>query len=131
VRLTSRVLVVDDSSTMRGIVRKVLAASRFPLDVAETADGLEALKLVRDSNFDLMFLDYNMPDFSGFETLSELRRERRRVDVVIMTAAKEEALEDRAREAGAAFLKKPFYPSDIDAVLCAFYGLRALNPNRK
>lgn len=131
VRLTSRVLVVDDSATMRGIVRKILGASRFPLEISEAAEGLAALKLTRNGGFDMMFLDYQMPDFSGFETLSELKRERRRVDVVIMTATDDDSLADRARAGGAAFLKKPFFPADIDAVLCAFYGLRALNPNRK
>jgi CheY-like chemotaxis protein len=131
VRLTSRVLVVDDSATMRGIVRKVLGATRFPLQISEASEGLSALKLTRNGGFDLMFLDYNMPDFSGIETLSELKRERRRVDVVLMTATTDDSLAERARAAGAAFLKKPFYPSDIDKVLCAFYGLRALNPDRK
>ncbi len=41
IRQPSRVLVVDDSSTMRSIVRKTLAATRFPLDVTEAAQGLE------------------------------------------------------------------------------------------
>jgi hypothetical protein len=36
----------------------------------------------------------------------------------------------RARSEGAAFLKKPFFPADIEAVLCGFYGLRGLNPKR-
>jgi DNA-binding response OmpR family regulator len=77
-----------------------------------------------------VFLDYNMPGFSGIETLAEIKRVKRRVDVVIMTSVEDESLPGRAREYGAAFLKKPFYPADIDAVLCRFYGLRALNPRR-
>jgi hypothetical protein len=36
----------------------------------------------------------------------------------------------RTYEAGAAFLRKPFYPADIEAALCGFYGLRALNSKR-
>lgn len=47
-----------------------------------------------------------------------------------MTSASDESLPDRAREYGAGFLKKPFYPADIEAMLCRFYGLRALNPKR-
>jgi hypothetical protein len=46
-RLPSRVLLVDDSPVMRGIVRKVLAATRFPLHVAEAGEGGEALALAR------------------------------------------------------------------------------------
>jgi CheY-like chemotaxis protein len=130
VRLPSRVLVVDDSSTMRSIVRKLLAGTRFPLDVREADEGFAALKHVGESGIDLVFLDYNMPGFNGLETLSELRRERRRVSVVIMTSANMDSLAERAQQLGAAFLKKPFYPADIEAMLCRFYGLRALNPKR-
>jgi CheY-like chemotaxis protein len=129
-RLPSRVLVVDDSATMRSIVRKLLAGTRFPLDVTEADEGFAALKLARESEFDLVFLDYNMPGFSGLETLAEFRREKRRVNVVLMTSMPDDTLGDRARDQGAAFLKKPFFPADIEAVLCRFYGLLALNPNR-
>ena len=130
VRLPSRVLVVDDSATMRSIVRKLLAGTRFPLDVSEADEGFAALKLVRETAIDLVFLDYNMPGLSGLETISEFKRERRRVFVVLMTSMPDESLRGRAGEQGAAFLKKPFYPADIEAVLCRFYGLRALNPKR-
>jgi CheY-like chemotaxis protein len=130
VRLQSRVLVVDDSSTTRAIVRKMLAATRIPLDVTEAEEGFAALKLVKENEFDLAFLDYNMPGFSGLETLAEFRRENRRLDVVLMTAVEDESLSARAREQGAAFLKKPFFPADIEAALGRFYGFRALNPKR-
>jgi CheY-like chemotaxis protein len=130
VRLPSRVLVVDDSSTMRSIVRKILAGTRFPLEVAEADEGFAALNLVRSVEFDIAFIDYNMPGFSGLETLAEFKREKRRVSVVMMTSTQDDALANRARELGAAFLKKPFFPADIEAVLCRFYGLLALNPQR-
>jgi CheY-like chemotaxis protein len=130
VRLTSRALIVDDSPTMRSIVRKLLATTRFPLEISEAEEGFAALKRVGEAGIDLVFLDYNMPGFSGIETLAEIKRVKRRVDVVIMTSAEDEALPGKAREYGAAFLKKPFYPADIEAVLCQFYGLRALNPKR-
>jgi CheY-like chemotaxis protein len=127
VRLPSRALIVDDSPTMRSIVRKLLSATRFPLEISEADEGFTALKRVREAGIDLVFLDHNMPGLSGIETLAEFKREKRRLDVVIMTSAEDESLPDRARDYGAAFLKKPFYPADIEAVLCRFYGLRALN----
>jgi CheY-like chemotaxis protein len=79
VRLPSQVLIVDDSATMRGIVRKTLASTRFPLEVSEANEGFTAIKLVREAEFHIVFLDYNMPDFSGLETLAEFKREQRRV----------------------------------------------------
>jgi CheY-like chemotaxis protein len=124
-KLPSRVLIVDDSSTMRGIVRKLLGGTRFTLDIAEAAEGIDALKQIGSGKFDFVFLDYNMPGLNGVETLSEIKRQHPRVKVVIMTSTQDEALAERAKMAGAvAFLKKPFYPADVEAVLYSLYGLR-------
>jgi CheY-like chemotaxis protein len=128
VRVPSRALVVDDSATMRTVIRKALAATRFQFHVTEANEGLAALKLVRESNFHIVFLDYNMPDFSGLETLAEFKREKRPVSVVLISSTQDETVAERARAEGATFLKKPFFPADIENALCGFYGLRALNP---
>jgi CheY-like chemotaxis protein len=130
VRIPSRFLIVDDSSTMRSVVRKILAATRFPFAVTEAAEGFAAIKLAGETDFDLVFLDYNMPGFSGLETLSELKREKRRMSVVVMTSMQDGALAERARAAGAAFLTKPFFPADIEAILTRHYGFASLNPKR-
>jgi hypothetical protein len=47
-----------------------------------------------------------------------------------MTSTPDEAVAEKARAQGAAFLKKPFFPVDLEAVLCSFFGLRALNQQR-
>jgi CheY-like chemotaxis protein len=125
VRLPKRVLVVDDSPTTRSIVRKLLTTSRFRLEVAEAEDGIQALKQIGAGRVDFVVLDYNMPGLNGVETLSEIKRQYPRVGVVIMSSAQDEGVAARARAAGAAaFLKKPFYASDIDAVLHSVYGLQ-------
>lgn len=119
----TRVMIVDDSSTMRGIVRKILSACRFRLDVYEADEGLAALARLREEPFDLVFLDYNMPGFDGCETLSEIKRIAPRVEVVMMTATVEPEVAARAASLGAlGFLRKPFYPADINRVLDRFYG---------
>jgi CheY-like chemotaxis protein len=126
-QIPSRVLVVDDSATMRGIVRKILTASRFRVDIGEAEEGIEALKQIASGRFDLIFLDYNMPGLNGVETLSEIKRQYPNIAVVIMTSTADEELVKRARAAGAvAFLKKPFYPTDIDAILQTVLGSRSV-----
>ena len=126
-RLPSRVLVVDDSSTMRSIVRKILLATRFPLDVAEAAEGEAALARLRDGHFDIIFLDYNMPGLNGLDMLAEIKRDHPRLEVVMITSTQDDAMAARARAAGAAaFLKKPFFPADIDTVLNAYCGMRPI-----
>ena len=123
-KIPSRVLIVDDSGTMRSIVRKILSASHFKLDIHEAAEGIAALNQLRGGNFGLVFLDYNMPGLNGLETLSEIKRESPNVAVVMMTSIVDNAIADRAHAAGVlAFLKKPFYPADIDRVLERYYGL--------
>lgn len=114
---------MDDSSAMRGIVRKILGASRFAFDVHEAAEGIAALEQLASGNFGLVFLDYNMPGFNGIETLSEIKRLAPQVSVVMMTSTADNAIVERSQSAGAlAFLKKPFYPADIDAMLERHYG---------
>jgi DNA-binding NtrC family response regulator len=128
-KVPSRVLVVDDSSSMRGIVRKILNGCRFPFEISEADDGIDALKLISAGKFDLVFLDYNMPGLNGIEMVSQLKEQHPRMEVVMMTSAQDGALAARAREAGAAgFLKKPFYPSDIDTILYTFHRLRPPPP---
>jgi CheY-like chemotaxis protein len=120
VRLPSRVLVVDDSTTMRGIVRKIFAATRFPLDITEAAQGGEAIDLARRSQFDIAFIDQHLPGLSGLETIADFRRAQRDVTFVLMTSAADHAVVQRARAQGAGFLKKHFFPVDIETVLCGF-----------
>jgi CheY-like chemotaxis protein len=125
-KVPSRVLVVDDSTTIRGIVRKILSGCRFPLEILEAEDGIDALKQVNAGKFDLVFLDYNMPGLDGIEMLAQLKQQHPQVEVIMTTSAPDATLAQRARAAGAvAFLKKPFYPSDVDAVL---YGVHRLRP---
>ena len=125
-RLPTRVLIVDDSSTMRSIVRKILTASRFNLVLDECDQGAAALERVRTGGYGIVFLDYNMPGLNGFATLSQLRRDHSELAVVMITSSLETAIADRAHAAGAlGFLRKPFYPADIDAILERYFGLNA------
>lgn len=122
-KLPTRVLIVDDSGTMRSIVRKILSVSRFQLDVHEAGEGVAALERLRRDNFGLVFLDHNMPGLDGVATLREIKREAPDVAVVMMTTTVEEAVVEAAMVAGAfGFLKKPFYPADIDRVLDRYFG---------
>ncbi|MGD9769391.1 MAG: response regulator [Pseudolabrys sp.] len=124
-RMPLRAMIVDDSATMRSLVRKILDATHFKLTVEDAAEGIDALTRMKSGSVDLVFLDHNMPGLSGIETLTEIKREMPHVAVVMMTSQMEPAVIAKAKAAGVAgFLKKPFYPRDVNEVLTRHYGLR-------
>lgn len=67
-----RIMVVDDSSTMRALVTRSLKADGFA-DVVECDSGTKALEILNDSRFDLVLLDWHMPDVDGLEVLKRIR----------------------------------------------------------
>jgi CheY-like chemotaxis protein len=127
VKLPARAMIVDDSPTMRGIVKKILAGSRFPLDVVEVDDGSKAVAAISAEPVDIVFLDYNMPGLNGRETLHALKKISPDLAVVMMTSTFDEALKTQLLAEGAvALLKKPFYPADIDAAMHRSRGIEPL-----
>jgi DNA-binding NarL/FixJ family response regulator len=120
-------MIVDDSGVMRSIVRKILGASQFRLNISEAREGTDALAKIRSGAVDIVFLDHNMPGLNGLETLSEIKREMPSVAVVMMSSTPDPAVVVRAGDVGAAgFLKKPFFPRDVDELLERHYELRGL-----
>jgi DNA-binding NtrC family response regulator len=127
-RITSptRVLIVDDSSTMRQMVQKVVQGSLFNCEISEAGDGETALTLCRTSQFDVVFLDCNMPGLSGLDTMKWLLVLQSSLKVVMISAERDQTKEHRALDCGACtFLHKPFYAADVDRVLHAAFGLRS------
>jgi CheY-like chemotaxis protein len=123
-RLPRRVLIVDDSSTVRSVIRKVFQASRYKLEAEEAEEGGAAIALSKKQHFDMVFLDCHMPGVDGFETLAHFRRSHPDTKIVMITGTRDFRIEDRAHAEGAVdFLYKPFFAKDIDAVLNRVFGL--------
>lgn len=123
-RLSNRILVVDDSPTVRSVIRKVLQSCRYRFDISEAADGMAALEQAGQQRFDFVLLDYNMPGLDGFATLGRFLNDHPSVKVVMVTATNDSKTATRARAAGAhEVLYKPFYAKDVDAMVGRLYGL--------
>ncbi|AMW27167.1 MAG: response regulator [Limnospira sp. PMC 1291.21] len=110
-----RILVVDDSATMR---KMVMASLRDVKDVAfsEAGNGLEAIEQLEIAPFDLMILDLNMPDMHGLEVLRFVLNhpEYRETPIVILTTKGDDESRSEAIAAGAAcYLTKPFHPKSL------------------
>jgi DNA-binding NtrC family response regulator len=120
-----RALVVDNSETVRRIIRKVLATSAFNIEIEETADGETALAYARRHPYEVAFLDWNLPGLSGLETLERLLQGQPRLKTIIMSSEQGEDRVRRALDLGAlCFLYKPFYADDVDRALRDAFGLR-------
>jgi DNA-binding NtrC family response regulator len=124
----TKVLIVDDSSSVRQIVQKILHGSVFNCEIAEAGDGETALTLARNTQFDVVFLDCNMPGMSGIATMKRLALIQSSLKIVMISAEHNATSETEALDGGAcAFLHKPFNSQDVDQVLHAAFGLRSPN----
>ncbi len=105
-----RVLVVDDAAFIRDMVRKTIR-SRFPgFSVEEAINGRKAQQLLNRENFDLILCDWEMPELSGIELLSWLRKERRQTTPFVMVTSRgDKANVVEAVQAGVTdYIGKPF-----------------------
>jgi DNA-binding NtrC family response regulator len=124
----TKVLIVDDSSSVRHIVQKIVRGSVFNCEIAEASDGETALLLARGAPFDVVFLDCNMPGMSGIATLKRLVLMQPSLKIVMISSERNATSEKEALAGGAcAFLHKPFNSPDVDQVLHAAFGLRSPN----
>ena len=109
-------LVVDDSSVIRKVARRILEGLEF--EIAEAEDGEQALEQCRSRMPDAVLLDWNMPKMDGYEFLRMLRRmpDGDRPKVVFCTTENDVAHIARALHAGAnEYIMKPFDKEIVEA----------------
>ena len=117
-RSPTRVLVVDDSRGFLKLAPRVLAQSRFALDVEVADSGGFAIAMQRREPREVIFLDYAMPGIDGLEVACVMMEQAPGTRIVMISASGNPAVARAARYFGAAcFLKKPFQPNDVDRAL--------------
>jgi two-component system chemotaxis response regulator CheY len=110
-----QILIVDDSSTIRRMVKTSLSGTPGG-QFAEASTGFEAIEQLAVAPISLRVLDLNMPDMHGFEVLKFIRdhQKYRDLPVIVLTTRGDEANRVAALEAGASdFVTKPFVPADL------------------
>lgn len=120
------VLIVDDSSSMRAIVKKIIKVSGFNVgEFLAAADGKEALKVLKDEWVDIVLTDINMPNMNGMELIAEMKKDEliRSIPVVMITTEGSKKMMQEAMNFGASgYVKKPFLPEDIKRALSSIMG---------
>jgi two-component system, chemotaxis family, chemotaxis protein CheY len=114
-----KILVVDDFSTMRRIVRNLLKELGYT-NVDEAEDGVAALQKLKGSNFQFVVTDWNMPNMTGIELLRAIRADvaLKNLPVLMITAeAKKENIIEAAQSGASGYIVKPFTAGTLEEKL--------------
>ena len=105
-----KILVIDDSETIRQQVKQALASTGY--EIVEAVDGVDGLEKVRGmSDLDMALCDVNMPRMNGLDMIAEVQRSGAKIPILMLTTEGQPSLIKRAREAGAkGWIVKPFKP---------------------
>lgn len=107
----SRILIADDEEKIRAIIRKYGEFEGY--EIVEAADGMEAVRLCSEQDFDVVILDIMMPELDGFSACGEIRK-RKPVPVIMLSARGEEYDRIHGFELGIDdYVVKPFSPKEL------------------
>lgn len=115
-----RILIVEDSPTMRALLTSALEELDVPVKVTEAESGFEALRLLPRESFDLIVTDINMPDINGLELVSFVRNNTAYQEIPLIIVSTEGSERDRDKGVGLgadAYLVKPFEPEALRDVV--------------
>ncbi|MEA1867510.1 MAG: response regulator [Thermodesulfobacteriota bacterium] len=125
--MSFNVLIVDDSRSMRAVIKKSISLSGFKMDQClEAGNGKEALDVLAKGWVDVIILDINMPEMNGLELLGELKKDslfKAIPTIVISTEGSEKRIQGIFDLGARDFIKKPFLPEEIKKVLYDVIGV--------
>ncbi|MCF6285185.1 MAG: response regulator [Candidatus Hydrogenedentes bacterium] len=108
-----RALVVDDSAVMRKVLIGALGRANIT-DVDQAADGVEAVSATESQDYDLVLMDWNMPNMLGIDAVRKIRENGKTMPIIMVTTEAEKSRVIDALKAGAQnYVIKPFEPATI------------------
>ncbi len=118
------ILLVDDSKTMRMIVQRAIRQAGFRgLSVCEAENGVQGLAKVASEKPKVILSDWNMPEMSGIEFLTQVRAANIKTPFGFITSEASAEIKELAMSSGASFLiTKPFSPEDVQDALTRILG---------
>lgn len=109
-----RVLIADDHAIVREGLKQILADTKDIMVAGDAENGLDAIKLVRESDCDVLLLDISMPDRSGIDVLKQIRKESPGTAVLMLSMHREDQYAIRSLKAGASgYLNKQSAPAEL------------------
>jgi len=114
--MNGRILIVDDEEIVIRSCLRILVAADYEVDTSN--DGLEALRKLRENNYDVLILDIKMPKMDGLEVLQRVKEAKPDIDVIMITGLHEIETAVQAMKMGAFdYLPKPFDPDEFQMVV--------------
>ena len=111
-----KILVVDDHPVNKQLLKLILEKKGYNVSTAE--DGQEAIKKAEEDNFDLIFMDVQMPILDGYEATKRLRNNGTKAPIIACTAGSQENEKEVALSFGMnGILSKPFTKEELEKVL--------------
>lgn len=120
------ILVTDDCSAVRFMIKKTLQMSEFPVDdIYEAQNGEEGLKHLKEKKVHLIMLDVNMPVMDGAEMLKKLRMDRDFCDIPVLIISTDNNIKriGASDSKGIGFLIKPFAPEHLRSAVLDITGV--------
>ncbi|HZW24981.1 MAG TPA: response regulator transcription factor [Gallionella sp.] len=109
-----RILVADDHTIVREGVKQLLSEESDFVVAGEAANGLEALKLLRGNSFDVLLMDMSMPGRNGIELIKQVKAEKPKLAILVLSMHMEKQYAVRALKAGAqGYLTKESAPAQL------------------
>ncbi|OEZ99560.1 response regulator [Duganella phyllosphaerae] len=125
-----KVFIADDHAIVREGLKQILAETRDIIVAGEAENGLEAVKLFRKSECQVMLLDISMPDRSGIDVLKQIKKEKPDLAVLMLSMHREDQYAIRSLKAGASgYLTKQSAPRElVNAIRQVADGQKYISP---
>jgi len=125
--MSYNILVVDDSSSIRAIIKKIIKVSGFDVGrFLDASDGLAALSVLQTQQVDLVLTDINMPNMNGMELIESMNRAENLAGipvVVVSTEGSDKKMKEALNKGAVGYVKKPFVPEEIKRTLNKIIGV--------
>jgi two-component system invasion response regulator UvrY len=125
-----RIIIADDHAIVREGLKQILADSKDIVVTGDAENGVDAIKLVRKDDCDVLLLDISMPDRSGIEVLKQIKKESPKLAVLMLSMHREDQYAVRSLKAGASgYLNKQSAPNElVDAIRLVAAGRKYISP---
>ncbi len=109
-----KILIVDDHAVVRQGIKQIITDMDGPVDIGEAGNGSDAVRMLRDGEWDMVLLDINLPGKNGIEVLKQIKGEWKKLPVMMLSMYSEDQYAMRAIRSGASgYMTKETAPDEL------------------